>query len=211
MTHAATLDHELIAFFDDLAPRWDAMQSPERDARVAALLAPHAALFAGVRRVLDVGSGTGAFLPQIARLAPATQVIALDLSPVMLGRAQAAAAGRGIQVLGWLRGDGHVPPLAPASVDLITCHDSFAHLEDRLGALRMFRRVLRPGGHLLVLHDIPRERVNAIHGAAASPRVRAHQLPPIEAVIPLVQAAGLTVIAALDAPDHYLLSARRDA
>ncbi len=34
----------LTSFFDDLAPRWDAMMPPERDAHLARLLEPYAAL-----------------------------------------------------------------------------------------------------------------------------------------------------------------------
>lgn len=194
----------LTTFFDTLAARWDAMQSPERHAHLARLLEPHAALFEGVDRVLDVGSGTGAFLPHLDRLAPGAHVLALDLSPVMLA---CARAKNGHRRLSWLRGDGHRLPAAGGQFDLITCHDSFVHFEDRAGALAEFWRVLAPGGRLLILHDIPREKVNAIHGNASNPRIQTHLLPPVEDIAALAQAAGFTVLAAEDASDHYLLAA----
>jgi demethylmenaquinone methyltransferase/2-methoxy-6-polyprenyl-1,4-benzoquinol methylase len=203
----ASANDDLFTFFDDLAVRWDAMQSAERGAHLARVLAPHAALFAGVRRVLDVGAGTGAFLPQLRRLAPDARILAIDLSAAMLARAQ--ASGRGDERVAWLRADAHALPLRSGQMALVTCHDSFAHFEDRPRALAAFRRALAPGGHLLILHDISREKLNAIHGGAAAPRVRSHTLPPVGDLAALVAAVGFTVLDAIDAPDHYLVTARR--
>jgi ubiquinone/menaquinone biosynthesis C-methylase UbiE len=197
----------LTSFFDALAVHWDAAQPADRDAHLTRLLAPHAAVLASARRVLDVGTGTGAFLPHLYRLAPEAAVIGIDLSYVML--AQARSSGRARQVCAWLRADAHQIPLAGEQIDLITCHDSFAHLEDRLKALREFKRVLVPGGHLLVVHDISRVRVNAVHGRADHPRIWLHTLPPVDDLVGDVQSAGFTVLAADDAPDHYLLTAHR--
>ena len=93
---------DLTLFFDLLAPRWDAMQTADRSARLARLLAPHASLFEDARRVLDIGTGTGAFLPHLAQLAPEARVIAVDLSPVMLDMARASAPGNAA----WLLAEG---------------------------------------------------------------------------------------------------------
>ncbi len=198
---------ELTAFFNALAERWDAMMSPERDALLAELLAPHAELFTGARRILDIGTGTGAFLPHLARLAPDARVVAVDLSPEMLRRAR--SSGRTGTPCCLLRTDAEHLPLAANSFDLITSHDSFAHLEDRAASLRGFARVLRPGGKLLILHDIPRDKLNAIHGSAAHERIRTHTLPPVSAITPLVEAAGLRVLAAEDTATHILIAAER--
>jgi len=199
---------ELTAFFNELAGRWDAMMSPDRDVLLAGLLAPHAALFSGVHAILDIGTGTGAFLPHLARLAPGAHVVAVDLSPEMLRRAR--SSGRTDALLcRLLRADAERLPLAAESFDLITCHDSFAHLEDRAGALRGFARVLRLGGKLLILHDIPRAKLNTIHGSATHKRIRTHTLPPIKAITPLVETAGLRVLAAEDTDTHILITAKR--
>lgn len=197
----------LIAFFDALAPRWNAMQTADRHDRLARQLAPHAALFRGARLGLDIGTGTGAFLPHLARLAPQARVIALDLSPVMLGMAR--ASGNTGMVRAWLQADAHRLPLRSEAVDLVTCHNSFAHFEDRPAALRELARALVPGGTLFILHDIARDRVNAIHASADSPRVRHQLLPPVEIAAAQVAAAGFDVFCADDTQDHYLIIARR--
>lgn len=207
MPHHTRPVTELTAFFNALADHWDAMMSPDRDALLTHLIAPHNALFTGVRTILDIGTGTGAFLPQLARLAPDARVVAVDLAPEMLRRAR--SRGRTGMPCCFLRADAEHLPLMASTFDLVTCHDSFAHLEDRAGALRGFARVLRPGGRLLILHDIPREKLNAIHGSAQSERVRTHTLPPVEHITPLIIAAGFRVLAAEDTATHVLIAAER--
>lgn len=196
---------DLTAFFDLLAPRWNAMQSPDRHARLARMLAPHAPVFEGARRVVDIGTGTGAFLPHLARLAPDASVIAVDLSPVMLNMARAASDPGPYT---WLLADAHQLPLRSGCADLVTCHNCFAHLEDRPAALRELARLLAPRGMLFILHDIPREQVNSIHGRAESPRIRRHVLPPVEFAAAHVATAGFDVLTTDDS-DHYLIVARR--
>jgi ubiquinone/menaquinone biosynthesis C-methylase UbiE len=197
----------LTGFFDDLATRWDAMMSPDRDAHLVRLLEPYTALFTLARRVLDIGTGTGAFLPHLRRLAPDARILALDLSPEMLQRARDKR--RDDALCCWLRADAEHLPLVADCIDVVTCHDSFAHLEHRAAALRGFARVLRANGRLLILHDISRARLNAIHGKADHPRVQHHLLPPVGEVVPDVEAAGFRVLAAEDADDHYLIAAER--
>jgi ubiquinone/menaquinone biosynthesis C-methylase UbiE len=201
------LDAELYAFFDDLATRWDALQSPQRDEWLTRLLAPHARLFAGAGRILDIGSGTGGLWPHLARFAPQARVIALDLSLVMLRQARARHPAAG--AVTWVRANALAMPVRMGWADLVTCHDSFAHFEDHDAALRAFWRALRPGGHLLILHDVPRSRVNEIHGGAALARVQTHLLPPVAELAACVRAAGFAVTATCDDSTHYLLAAQR--
>jgi demethylmenaquinone methyltransferase/2-methoxy-6-polyprenyl-1,4-benzoquinol methylase len=204
--HASNED--LYAFFDALAPRWYAMRrdSSERAAHLTRLLDAQRALLADVQHIVDIGTGTGALLPHLERLAPGARVAAIDLSADMLRLARANGHAGGPCC--WLRADAHHMPAATGWADLVTCHDSFAHLEDRPLALREFRRVLVPGGRLLILHDISREQVNAIHTQAANPRIHTHTLPPVGELVALVEAAGFKVLDHADAPDHYLITAR---
>ena len=77
---------------------------------------------------LDLGCGSGRFL----ELAPGG--VGVDPDPDSLG----------------LPLDGHHLPLDHASVDLVWCSEVIEHVADPLGLLFEARRVLRPGGRLLL-------------------------------------------------------------
>jgi SAM-dependent methyltransferase len=71
--------------FDNLAPRWDAMRDP-------AHLAPLELALEDVdpppRRVLDLGTGTGAAALAVARRFPEAEVVGVDLAERMLAEAR---------------------------------------------------------------------------------------------------------------------------
>ena len=94
--------------------------------------------------VLDVGCGTGWIAAGLRRSAPEVTAVGLDLSAGMLDRARAAGA--------WplLRGDGTRLPVATGSVDVVACRGVLHHLPDVDAALREWRRVLRPGGAVVI-------------------------------------------------------------
>ncbi|MFN0135331.1 MAG: class I SAM-dependent methyltransferase [Phycisphaerae bacterium] len=110
-------------------------------------------------RMLDVGCGTGSLLSIMAREPLAEALIGLDYSEEMTRRAAAKFAGApNPSRMIALRGDAERLPLANASVDVVTCCNSFHHYPNQPVAVREFRRVLRPGG-MLVLIDGFRDNV----------------------------------------------------
>src|SRR5262245_22544749 len=113
----------------------------------------------GKYRMLDIGCGTGNLLMRAARDAEAELLIGLDYTQEMVRRAAAKfAASECAEKLTALNGDAERIPLASASVDVVTCCNSFHHYPHQAAAIREFRRVLRPGG-LLVLIDGFRDNV----------------------------------------------------
>jgi SAM-dependent methyltransferase len=93
--------------------------------------------------VLDIGAGYGEFINHIE----ARERHALDLNPEL---ARHAAAG--VKVCP--SGDARQIPLGDGTMDVVFASNFFEHLtshEDILRVLREVRRVLRPGGRLMVL------------------------------------------------------------
>ena len=94
--------------------------------------------------VLDVGCGTGWFAAGLQRARPDVIVIGLDLSSGMLGKAAAAGARDLVQ------GDATRLPLGDGSVDVVVGRGVLHHLPDPLAALIEWRRVVRPGGAVVL-------------------------------------------------------------
>jgi ubiquinone/menaquinone biosynthesis C-methylase UbiE len=93
--------------------------------------------------VCDVGCGTG-WLAAGLRRCGLRRVIGVDLSAGMLGKARAAGA--------WplLRAEGGRLPLADATVDVVVGRGVLHHLPDVEAGLAEWRRVLRPGGAVVL-------------------------------------------------------------
>jgi len=137
----------------------------DRAVRYALAVAPSA------ERVLDVGSGTGYALRQLAAALPeAKELTGVDAAPEMVRVAREASGadgtGDGLGESGGggvgERGDGRVRfvvgtaeelPVPDASVDLVISTTSFDHWQDQAAGLAECARVLVPGGHL-VLSDL---------------------------------------------------------
>lgn len=97
---------------------------------------------------LDVGCGTGLLEEVAQRLHPETRLIGVDISPAMLAQARRKLAGVG--QAGWVQALAEELPFADGSFDAVVCANSFHYLRRPLRALEEFRRVLRPGGWLVI-------------------------------------------------------------
>jgi ubiquinone/menaquinone biosynthesis C-methylase UbiE len=100
-------------------------------------------------RVLDVGCGTGI----VARLASEQvgstgSVTGVDVNPGMVAVARSTTpANRSIK---WREASAEDMPLPDESFDVVLCQLSLQFMADRLGALQEMRRVLVPGGRLIL-------------------------------------------------------------
>jgi SAM-dependent methyltransferase len=95
-------------------------------------------------RVLDLGCGAGRF---VAALRDAgADPVGVELAEAALERARSNAPGADLRLLD---GDGSLP-LEHMSVDLVWCSEVLEHVADTAYLLLEVRRVLRPGGRLLV-------------------------------------------------------------
>jgi SAM-dependent methyltransferase len=91
-------------------------------------------------RALDVGTGTGRYLPLLAD-AGARLVVGLDLSFSMLANRRCGAPR--------VCGDGCRLPFADASFDLVCSSLMVGDVEDLAPWMQEAARVLAPGGHLV--------------------------------------------------------------
>jgi SAM-dependent methyltransferase len=148
-------DDSTRAFYDDLAadyhlifPDWDASMA-RQGAALDRLITE--ALGVGGHRVLDCACGIGTQSIALARLG--RRVIGTDLSAVAVRRAAVEAAARGA-LFSAAVADMRQLPFPNASFDVIVSADnSIAHLltpGNLRRALAEMRRVLRPGGLLLL-------------------------------------------------------------
>ncbi|HUF49042.1 MAG TPA: class I SAM-dependent methyltransferase, partial [Vicinamibacterales bacterium] len=99
--------------------------------------------------VVDLGCGEGYLTIEAARWA--RRVTAVDQSAEVLARARALASRRKVRNITWKRGRLERVPLADASADVALLSQALHHADDPARALAEARRVLRPGGRLLVL------------------------------------------------------------
>ena len=101
---------------------------------------------APIAHALEVGPGSGVYLPVLAEIAD--EVVASDIEPAFLRHAEATRAD--VPGLRTEVDDITRSALPPGSFDLVLCSEVIEHIRDSAGALRSIRRLLQPGG-LLVL------------------------------------------------------------
>src|SRR5829696_1783128 len=144
--------------FDRVAPRYDLANTvfslgQDKAWRQAAA---RAARLATGEVAVDVACGTGALTRDLQALAPQAVVIGLDFSQEMLKRAGPTGGAKSTPPdppepsLRLAAGDALALPLADASVDVVTIAFGLRNLPEPGQGLLEFRRVLRPGGRLVV-------------------------------------------------------------
>lgn len=193
---------ETRRYFEDRAPAWDDRMPPDLESELITFAAPFADQWHAAQAILEIGTGTGNFIPTIKHYAPTARLISLDLAYGMLHRAK-----RRVSAAGLLQASVFHIPLAHQSVDLVLCHNSFPHFADYAGALRKIAKVLKQGGQLMILHHHSREFINNIHINAGAP-INSHLLPAADAMQELLKAAGYTGINIEDTSTHYVARAR---
>jgi ArsR family transcriptional regulator len=154
---AAVRDERVAAaerYFAEHAAEWDAIRSrhiAESEVEAAMLAMMHNRRLG---HLLDIGTGTGRMAEIFAPTA--RRITALDRSPEMLRIARTKLERQPVPV-DLLQGDFLDLPVADASIDSIVIHQAlhFAHEPDRV--IAEASRVLRGGGHLLVVDFAPHE------------------------------------------------------
>ena len=148
--------------FTSIAPRYDFLnrllsvgQDKYWRQRAIDLLDPM-----GNERILDVATGTGDMVIEVAKRNLSVQIFGIDFSQRMLdlGRIKIARNGYN-QAVSLQIGSGECLPFADESFDGVICAFGIRNFADVQLGLREFFRVLKPGGRVVVLEfSIPRNQ-----------------------------------------------------
>jgi ubiquinone/menaquinone biosynthesis C-methylase UbiE len=96
--------------------------------------------------LLDVGCGTGALLHTLSATHPAAQLFGVDPVPEMLAVARRRLSPSVELREAW----AEQLPFAEARFDVVVSCNVFHYIHEPFAALREMRRVLRPGGELVI-------------------------------------------------------------
>jgi demethylmenaquinone methyltransferase / 2-methoxy-6-polyprenyl-1,4-benzoquinol methylase len=128
-----------------------------------------------IRRLLDVGCGTGALARRFASRYPSAEVVAVDFTSSMVGKARSLGGRFGPRSTFAVSDITHLP-FADAAFDVAGSAFVARNLSDLSAAFRELRRVLRDGGTLLTLEV----------SEPASPSVRSLFHSHFDRVVPML-------------------------
>ena len=111
--------------------------------------------------VADLGCGTGNVSELLAPVVK--RVIAVDQSSPMLKAAQKRLEGGGYKNITFSRGELDSLPIDPASVDACICVLVLHHVAEPAAAIREMKRILRPGGTVLIVDMVEHNRATYRH------------------------------------------------
>jgi SAM-dependent methyltransferase len=144
---------------------------------------------AGIARIVDLGCGTGRFTALLAELF-GVAVVGLDPSLRMLAHRQTPAEAP----THFVAGTAEAMPVATAAIDLVLLSMVYHHLRVA-DAIAELRRVLRPGGRVVVRNPT-RETVDSYEFLRFFPEAKAMdvaRIPSREAVARDFLAGGFTL------------------
>ncbi|MBF0317300.1 MAG: class I SAM-dependent methyltransferase [Nitrospirae bacterium] len=98
--------------------------------------------------VLDVGCGSGGFLPILADLC--AKLVGIDITPSFVEKSRELIERLGLANTDILRESCDHLPFDDSSFDVVVMLDVIHHMEDVRGSLKEVYRVLRPGGYVIV-------------------------------------------------------------
>jgi len=190
-------------YFNHRAAIWDETSS-ETDTTKLERMAERLNIEPG-STVLDVGSGTGVFIPfLLSRIGSQGRLVALDFAEEMLNRARAKGFNGYIE---YLHADVTSVPLLEEVFDVVVCYSSFPHFQDKPRALAEINRVTKSGGRLLICHTSSRAMINQFHRQI--PAVGNDTIPDEPEMLIMLSMAGFVDIKIEDTSESYLASARK--
>src|SRR5271166_5356916 len=130
--------------------------------------------------VLDVACGPGLLVCAFARVV--RHATGIDLTPAMLDQARKLQAQQGLDNVSWQEGDVLPLPYPDAQFSIVSTRFAFHHFLDPLAVLKEMRRVVKPGGRIVVADSAPAANKAAAFNAMEILRDPSHvrAMPPEE-------------------------------
>ncbi|TMQ07609.1 MAG: methyltransferase domain-containing protein [Deltaproteobacteria bacterium] len=100
--------------------------------------------------ILELGSGPGFVTQRLLDELPTARVTGLEIDPLLISRARQLVTGPCVERMTIVEGDVMNPPLPDGRFDVAFARYLFMHIPDPVGAARRIRRLLKPGGRLIV-------------------------------------------------------------
>ena len=191
------------AYFNRRAAVWDKTVA-EKDKTKLELMAERLEIGPG-STILDVGTGTGVFIPSLlSRIGRNGKIITLDFAEEMLRKAKDKSFDGEVA---YLNADVTNIPLSDKTFDYVVCYSSFPHFQDKAKALGEINRVTKCGGYLFICHTSSRVNINEIHSGI--PEVANDLIPDEKEMQIMLAEAGFIDIRIEDGRENYLCRTRK--
>lgn len=190
-------------YFNNLAGTWDETarnNDPEKlRALVKKLELPYDSW------ILDVGTGTGVFLPYIKdSVNGKIRLISMDFALNMVVIAKGKQPGKEIK---FVCAEIETLRFECELFDIVVCYSTFPHFHNKPLALENIYKNLKFGGCLYICHSASRENINQIHKNI--PDLIDHLIPDDNEMKALLISSGF-INHAIDAnKDYYVVTARK--
>jgi ubiquinone/menaquinone biosynthesis C-methylase UbiE len=149
-------EYHLVEDFDRLSGDYDRIVEPFSRPifeEVTKVLAP---LASSRSRILDCSCGPGTEMLLLADLVPDGEVVGSDLAADMVMTAARNARQRGIDNVAFFQADvAEMPRQFSGKFDFVYCGLAFHHYPDPQKSVEEMRRVLRKGGHAVIVDAGP--------------------------------------------------------
>ena len=191
------------SYFNKMAERWD-NSAAERDANKLQKIADRLRINQG-GKILDVGSGTGVFLPYLAKKTGTFKSItAIDIAEEMLYESRKKFPGKDVI---YIQADVGYCPFPENYFDAVICYSSFPHFKDKEACLSEMYRVLQYKGTFSICHSSNRLVINSLHEGITE--VCEDVLLGEQHLLQMIEEAGFKDIVIEDGEDYYFASAQK--
>jgi ubiquinone/menaquinone biosynthesis C-methylase UbiE len=191
------------SYFNSKAAIWDA-KIAEKDSQKLADMAGNLDIRPG-STILDVGTGTGVFVPfLLEKIGARGKLVCLDSADKMLEIARQKNFPGDIE---YICSDIAGTRFSDEVFDAVVCYSSFPHFHDKSQALKEIGRILKKGGRLFICHTSSRSAINKIHREI--PELTRDLIPDNAVMLDLLSSAGFGQIEVSDETGWYLAKAAR--